>query len=174
MHAVCTVRTCARVCWLMRDFCDRCENTRLDAGPICFWSDPICPTRSWVAHFLFRSKALYHLYFFKSRTDQRDGHKWCFSKSEKVVVPYFKLVSYFLRGWRVNSQGTLIIISCYFCRQSTSSTDVQGTLYEPHSIRSSLPLPYAQSDTCLKRSLNTTWTPSLAESVDCSVEPNLK
>jgi len=36
VHAVCTVRACAQVCWLLRDFCDRCENTRLDAETVCF------------------------------------------------------------------------------------------------------------------------------------------
>jgi len=46
VYAVCTVRTCAQVGWLLREFFDRCENTRLDAGTICFRSDPICATRS--------------------------------------------------------------------------------------------------------------------------------
>jgi hypothetical protein len=45
--------------------------------------------------------------FLKCRIDQQGDHKWWFSKSEKVVVPYFKVVSYFRRGWRVNSQVTL-------------------------------------------------------------------
>jgi hypothetical protein len=36
VKAVCTVRTCAHVFWLLRDFIDRCEDTVLDTGSACF------------------------------------------------------------------------------------------------------------------------------------------